>query len=255
MHRRAYQELGLGWTYEAIDTTTEQLAEIFNRKTDDGHDYWSGLSLTMPLKRVVPRLVDELSTTADGLQVANTVVFSHGRRKAHNTDVPGAVAALREAGVQRVRTVRILGGGATATSMAYAAIRLGATYIEYRVRTPERAEAAAKFTRDRGVAAIVATLDQPMLDVVDVVVSTVPDHAIGSRAHEHVDAANAVFDAIYDPWPTHLASAAIGRGRTLVGGLDLLAHQAAGQVRLMTGCGVDADILRSAAHAELARRP
>src|SRR5699024_9472591 len=149
-----------------------------------------------------------------------------------------------EARADRIKTVRILGGGATAASAAFAACRLGATHIEFRVRAPERAAAAAEFARSRGATVAVTQLNRPMLNVVEAVISTVPDSAIGTRAHELVDAAEVIFDAVYDPWPTHLARAARGRGRILVGGLDLLAHQAARQIRLMTGHSIGAAFLR-----------
>lgn len=254
MHRAAYHALGLEWTYEAIDTAEAELPSVLNRRDTHGRPYWAGLSVTMPLKRVVLDHVDELSQTTRALGVANTVVFRDGLRQAHNTDVPGAVAALTEVRADRVATARILGGGATAASAAYAVTRLGATHIEFRVRSPERAAAVAEFARGRGAQVEVTPLHRPMLNVVDVVVSTVPDSAIGTRAHELVDAADVIFDAVYDPWPTHLARAAQERGRTLIGGLDLLAHQAARQIRLMTGHDVDAQILRDVAHEELDRR-
>lgn len=40
---------------------------------------------------------------------------------------------------------------------------------------------------------------------------------------------------LYDPWPTALAAAWSTRGGPVVGGLDLLVHQAVLQVELMTG--------------------
>ena len=64
----------------------------------------------------------------------------------------------------------------------------------------------------------------------------------------------AVFEAVYDPWPTPLARAALDSGRPLVSGLDLLAHQAVLQVDLMTGEPVPVDLVRDAGRAELARR-
>ena len=60
---------------------------------------WAGLSLTMPLKRAVIPLLDEISETAASVEAVNTVVFTEdGRRLGDNTDIPGMVAALRERG-------------------------------------------------------------------------------------------------------------------------------------------------------------
>ncbi len=64
----------------------------------------------------------------------------------------------------------------------------------------------------------------------------------------------AVFEVVYDPWPTPLAQAVLHDGRLLVAGLDLLAHQAVGQVQRMTGRTVSVDLLREAGARELARR-
>ena len=44
-----------------------------------------------------------------------------------------------------------------------------------------------------------------------------------------------VFEVVYDPWPTPLMTATQDAGTLLVHGLDLLTHQAALQVELMTG--------------------
>jgi shikimate dehydrogenase len=40
---------------------------------------------------------------------------------------------------------------------------------------------------------------------------------------------------VYHPWPTQLAIAATKAGVPVAGGFDLLLHQAARQVELMTG--------------------
>ena len=55
-----------------------------------------------------------------------------------------------------------------------------------------------------------------------------------------------LFDVVYDPWPTPLAAAWEKRGGRVAGGLDLLVHQAVGQLRLMTGRDVPPRVLRAA---------
>ena len=65
------------------------------------------------------------------------------------------------------------------------------------------------------------------------------------------DAAAVIFDAVYDPWPTPLAQAAVDAGRVVVNGLDLLIAQAELQIRLMTGSEVDPDVLYLAGRAAL----
>ena len=74
------------------------------------------------------------------------------------------------------------------------------------------------------------------------------------RAENLVAHADAVFDVIYDPWPTPLTVAGENAGITVIDGLDLLAGQAVDQVRLMTGHDVPMDVLRSTAQNALAER-
>ncbi|MCW2838635.1 MAG: shikimate dehydrogenase [Aeromicrobium sp.] len=250
MHRRAYRELGLDWSYEAVEVRAGDLAAFVDALGDDVR----GLSVTAPLKREAAAASHQHSGDVELLGVANTLVVDEGMLSAHNTDVPGAAAALQEAGLGAPVTARILGGGATAASVALALVRLGVEELEIVVREPSRAAEAEGVARGRGIGVSVRRLDEPLVDKTDLLVSTVPHEAIGARAHELVDSAQAVFDVVYDPWPTGLARAADEAGLTVVSGLDLLAHQAALQVELMTGSPVPPQLLREAALAALSAR-
>ena len=73
------------------------------------------------------------------------------------------------------------------------------------------------------------------LPAADVVVSTIPGDASAPLAERVADRSRVVLDVGYHPWPTPLAEAAARQGRVVVTGLDLLMHQAARQVELMTG--------------------
>ena len=69
-------------------------------------------------------------------------------------------------------------------------------------------------------------------------ISTVPAGAAdvyADRIRAGTFAAAAVLDVIYHPWPTRLAEAAAAAGAAVSGGFELLLHQAARQVELMTG--------------------
>lgn len=106
MHRAAYLELGVDWDYEAIEVGEDELAPFL----DGLDDTWRGLSVTAPLKRRLVALLDDVSEDAELLGVANTVLLGD-ERIGHNTDVPGGLNALREAGVHDVVSARILGEG------------------------------------------------------------------------------------------------------------------------------------------------
>jgi shikimate dehydrogenase len=66
--------------------------------------------------------------------------------------------------------------------------------------------------------------------------------------------AGVLLDVTYHPWPTAAATAWGGAGGAAVGGFGMLLHQAARQVRLMTGCDAPVAAMRAAGEAELRRR-
>jgi shikimate dehydrogenase len=251
LHLAAYADLGLDWGYQAIEVTADGLPDFL--RTRDEH--WRGLSLTMPLKRAVLPLLDHADAQVQRSGVANTVVLEGGRRWGHNTDVPGAVAALRERISGEIATVTVLGGGATATSLALAVADLGATHLTIAARDPRKARA----TGEEVLAPLPVQVDWVLLEEApqaDLVVSTVPSGALAEPGHgallERLAAAPAVFDVVYDPWPTALSRAAQG---IVVSGLDLLVHQANLQVQLFTGTRRDlVEVMRRAGEAALAQR-
>jgi len=125
---------------------------------------------------------------------------------------------------------------------------LGASQIEVCVREPARYPTANDAGAADGIT--VRRLGEPIDQPVDLLISTIPAEAVPPDA---VESAGAVFDVVYDPWPTFLISAAVAAGLPIVTGIDLLAHQARLQVELMTGETVDVDLLREAALEALAR--
>ncbi|MCU1690402.1 MAG: aroE, partial [Jatrophihabitantaceae bacterium] len=86
----------------------------------------------------------------------------------------------------------------------------------------------------------------------DLIVSTLPPGA----ANRYVDLAlgpgRAVLDVVYAPWPTVLAAHAQDSGATVITGAAMLLHQAADQVRLMTGLEPPVAAMRAALRAVVA---
>lgn len=252
MHRTAYDALGLDWTYDALAVTLDGL-DAFLRGLDPS---WRGLSLTMPLKRAVLPMLDGLDEHARLSQAANTVVLGEDGRLGLNTDVPGAAAAMAERLTDPVRSAVVLGGGATATSVLVALAARGCASARLLVRDPARAQQTAAIVRSLpdGMQLDVGRLDDVGEVVGDLIVSTVPAAAQTPELVAACAGVPAVFEVVYDPWPTPLAKAAEDTGRPLITGLDLLAHQALLQLEAMTGGAVEVDLLRDAGREELARR-
>ncbi|MDN4175640.1 shikimate dehydrogenase [Nocardioides sp. SOB77] len=246
LHRAAYAELGVDWTYEAVRVPAGGLADFLA-----GLDAsWRGLSLTMPLKRELMSLVDDVSERAALVGAANTLVLDGDARRADNTDLPGAVAAVRERYADPVAVGAVLGGGATAASTGLALCDLGARRVTLHVRSPERGEEAAAAVRRHPSRPEVALAPLGQAPVADVLVSTVPAAAQTPALVAGCADVPVVLEVVYDPWPTPLA-ASVGPDRVLVGGLDLLAHQAALQVELFAGRRPTVEVIRAAGDAAL----
>jgi shikimate dehydrogenase len=253
LHRAAYAELGLDWAYDAVEMTPDRLEPFLETLGPQ----WQGLSLTMPLKRAVLPLLDSVSDRAAQAGAVNTVVLSGGLRVGHNTDVPGAVTALRERWSGSIGTATVLGGGATAASVLLALADLGCRSATVVVREPDRAKetVAAVERHPQPPRLEVTTFDAARVAGVDVVASTIPASAQGAEVVALAASAGVVFEVLYEPWPTPLAAAASERHQVLVSGLDLLVHQAALQVELMTGrAPAPLDAMRRAGEAALAER-
>jgi shikimate dehydrogenase len=209
----------------------------------------------MPLKRAVLPLLDVADELSAEIGAANTVVFHGGQRHGHNTDVPGMIAALAEAGVTRPQaTVLILGGGATACSAVAAVRDLGTREATVAVRDPARATGLLTAADRLSVAITLTAFEHPSIDAPDVLISTVPAGAAECHAKRLARGAlkpRHLLDVVYHPWPAPLAAAAQAAGLSVVTGFDLLLHQAAYQVTLMTGRQAPLGAMRASGVAAL----
>lgn len=250
LHRSAYAALGLDWSYDAVECREDELAAF----VDGLDETWAGLSLTMPLKRVALDVADVVTPLARAVGAANTLVFEGGVRRADNTDVPGLRTALAEAGLDRARRPVLLGGGATACSAGAALAGLGVEELTAVVRDETRAARLREVAAEFGLAVrFVPWPGAAALAAADLVVATVPGGATDGLV-PYAGSIGALFDVAYAPWPTELAAAVAKTGGTVVGGFELLLHQAALQVTAMTGRPAPVAAMRKAGEAELARR-
>jgi shikimate dehydrogenase len=231
LHRAGYTALGLAdWRYDRFEVDEAGLAG-FVGGLDPGE--WAGLSLTMPLKRAIMPLLDEVSATARSVDAVNTVVFrADGSCGGDNTDVPGLVNALRERGIEHVDTAAVLGAGATASSALAALAQVCPGPVTVFVRSAELPHLGERLGLDlrtadweRGAEALATPLT----------ISTTPVGATDAFAAAVPAAPGALFDVLYHPWPTRLAAACAERGAAVLGGLDLLVHQAVLQFEQFTG--------------------
>lgn len=243
LHNAGYAAAGLeGWGYSAIECGESELAGVVEALGPE----WAGLSLTMPLKEVALTVATSVSPVAKAVGAANTLVRRDGGWFADNTDVPGMVSALRQAGVTKPRSVAVLGAGGTARAALGAAAQLGVKRVMVFAR---RAEAIDELNPVAEALRLSLTgMTWPGVSRCaqhDVVISTVP-RGVADDVRVPWRAGTVLFDVVYDPWPTPLAASAQQAGCRIVSGLDLLLEQALGQFELFTGVRAPRDAMRDA---------
>ena len=256
LHQAAYAELEMSdWSYTSTRVQAGGLAKYV---ADLGGDWppsrWRGLSVTMPLKREAFELARSVSPRARLVGAVNTLVRSSHGWVGDNTDLPGAVAAIRERADEGYSCSHgvVLGAGATAASTGLALAELGASRITLLARNPGAAgETIEMISRHRSKPVVSVLPLDAAVDGADAVVSTVPAKAQTPELVDRWAATPVVFDVVYDPWPSPLLAVAPG---VAVSGLDLLVHQAVLQFELFTGRTAPLAAMRAAGEKALASR-
>lgn len=228
LHRAAYAQLGLDWSYERRRVTEE----TFDAELAGLGAAWRGLSVTMPLKGCAFAAAHTRDAHATLTGAVNTLLLGP-ERHGFNTDVGGIVDAFAEAGLASLRHGRILGTGATAASALVALAAMGAADVDVRARRPERAAELARIAAELGVTLTVSEFADAAT-AVDATVATLPSGTVldADLSASLAAAGGVLFDAAYAPWPSALA--AQWGTAPVISGLAMLLFQAVRQVRIFT---------------------
>lgn len=228
LHQAGYAALGLSdWSYTRFELQAAELSGFLAELDDQ----WRGLSLTMPLKQACLEVALEVSPLAVRAQAGNTLVRTAAGWVADNTDIPGLVAALGPA-IRSGSTAAVLGAGATARSALLALAQLGFDQVDVFARNPAKAADLPAWARPE-LTAVVRPLEELSRSGHQIVLSTLPGGAADDLRLPQ-GAGGLLFDAVYAGWPTPLARQAAGSGWSVIGGLELLVHQAALQFERFT---------------------
>ena len=150
MHNRALQQQGLNYVYLAFEVEPNCLGKAVQALRVLGV---TGVNVTVPFKEAIMVYLDELTEEARMCGAVNVVKNRQGRLVGSNTDGPGFIAALQEAGVETGgQRVVILGAGGAARAVAYSLARAGVQSVTFVNRTYDRAVRLADFIgRETGV--------------------------------------------------------------------------------------------------------
>jgi shikimate dehydrogenase len=241
MHNAAFAADGLDFVYVALNVTSEDLPEAVRGVAALG---LRGFNVTMPHKRAMVPLVDELDEGARISGAVNTVVVEARTLLGFNTDGPGMVEACREAGINLGgQGVVLLGAGGAAASIAAAFCDEGIGELHIVNRNPEHAATLVDTLREAGKSVEIEVHPTGALDGTvraPIIVNTTP---LGMRdgdplplPPEYLDGGAAVVDAVYRPGAeTALVRMAREHGANVVTGQRMLLYQGVLAQRLWTG--------------------
>lgn len=277
LHTAAWRSIGAptSWIYRRDEVTCEQLGDYLRSCADQ----MLGLSVTMPLKQAILTYLDVVEPQAQAIGAVNTVIESAGVLTGFNTDLHGIVTAIVEgreqAGLPIARPTPssakvlghskalngqravILGGRATACTALAALGSLGISDISVVARNFGGTGSILTAAHRLGVEVEQIPLQATpqvihALNDADIVISTVPADAHDSYLSGVCPRAEAtVLDVVYSPWQTPLLSHWKDCGAHTIHGTEMLIHQAAMQVQLMTGREPDPYQMREALHGAI----
>lgn len=236
--KEIHEMLCPGHAYGLLELSPDGLGDFFRRRGFDG------LNVTIPYKRAVMPLLDEVSPEALAIGAVNTVVNRGGRLTGYNTDYFGFTALARKAGIGfKGRKVLILGAGGAAATVRAAALDLGAREVVNAVRHPRLetdiplGEAAQKAADARIIVNCTPVGMYPGND----------GRILGLSSFGSLEG---VLDCIYNPLDTNLILDAQEKGVKAEGGLYMLVAQACRAAELFHP-GTDAGALLDGVYSRL----
>ncbi len=248
MHNRAFAELGLDWSYEAIDVEPERFEATVAELAERG---FAGANVTIPHKLRALELATRASDTARAVGAANTLRLGPEELFADNTDVAGFLAALRGQAPEAPTgmSALVLGAGGAARAVVYALLSEGTAAVEVWNRHPERAARLVEDLQPHASSTALRASAMPEPQAADLIVNAT---SVGMR-HPHESGGTVasfkdlplvadvlgdrqvMVDLVYRDGETALAQAARARGMRFVGGLEVLVQQGAASFQLWTG--------------------
>ena len=259
IHNAAFMELDQDCIYVAFQVEDVKSALAGMRALDN----FRGMSVTIPHKIEVMQYVDEIPDVDRHIGSINTVVKEDGKLIGFNTDGPGALKAIGDAGVELAgKNVLMLGAGGAARAIAFTLAQKGS--IGKLVLLDINEEFLSQLTGDlkSGTDAVIVpgALNQAAVEEhvasADLIINCTP---VGM--HPNVDATlvpehlfrpgQVVFDVVYNPLETKLLRQAKAKGLKTIPGVEMFINQAILQFERFSGADAPEELMRSVVMEQL----
>lgn len=229
------------YQYQLFSLAEDEMPDFINARD------FRGLNVTIPYKKDVIPLCDEVTDLARGIGAVNTLFWKNASGTGssesisqedkilvgHNTDYEGFLYAASRAGIDfEGKGVLILGTGGTSLMTRRAAADQNAAKIYIASRHPETDPPSGSEIQDAGILSTVSYDQLPEIaDSIDVIVNTTPVGTFPNNMQQVIrlkdfPGCQAVIDVIYNPFKTALLLEAEKLGLKYTNGLPMLVAQA-----------------------------
>ncbi|MGB3766544.1 MAG: shikimate dehydrogenase [Phormidesmis sp.] len=265
MHNAAIADLGADYAYLPFPIAPNDLERAIAGFSAIN---LRGFNITIPHKRAIMPLLDEISETARVIGAVNTVWREGNRWHGTNTDAAGFLAPLKVLGRNWAnRPAMILGNGGAAQAVAVACAQLGCPEIWVAGRSPDKLSmfsqswAASPEISARLRLIKWAEIDE-FLPRAGLVVNATPigmhprfeASPLDQRQVGLMVGSAIAYDLIYTPRPTQFLQWAGAAGITAVDGLEMLIQQGAAALEIWVGQPAPVEIMRQTLLDYLASR-
>jgi shikimate dehydrogenase len=245
IHAAAYEHLNLDYSYDAVQVSAGSLEKFIN---ESGMKY-SGFSITMPLKFEAAAFATYAELLGTG--VCNTLVRNEPGFSGYNTDVYGIQMAAKSVIRNPVKSVAILGSGATARSAVVASLGIvGVRNITVFARDTEKATALKELASGNECSFESSSLAE-FKGRFDLTINTLPAGTANSLTitpNQTGFLLSAGYSTVDSDFNNHFLS------DHLIAGTEMLIWQAVQQVKLFAGQDIDASAIDEAALADVMRQ-
>ncbi len=229
------------YQYQLFSLAEDEMPDFINARD------FRGLNVTIPYKKDVIPLCDEVTDLARRIGAVNTLFWKNASGAGasesisqedkilvgHNTDYEGFLYAASRAGIDfEGKGVLILGTGGTSLMARRAAADQNAAKIYIASRHPETDPPSGPEIQDAGILNTVSYDQLPEIaDSIDVIVNTTPVGTFPNNMQQVIrlkdfPGCQAVIDVIYNPFKTALLLEAAKLGLKYTNGLPMLVAQA-----------------------------
>ena len=246
LFKRFSEATGRPLVYRKMRVETGHLLRALEQTV---HEPWAGWNVTLPHKVAIVEHCTRLDPSAEEAGAVNVIRFDASERIGYNTDAEGFIAPLDARGfVPRGKRALVLGAGGAARAVCAALRRRGIGELVVLNRTVETARALAESCDGRWGSLDAADRET---EGADLVVNATSLGLTESRSPVNPGArfkAGAIaYDLVYRPtWTPFLRVAQAGGAATL-GGMEMLAAQAAATWKIWFGETLPPEVVENAA--------